>query len=244
MKGGTMFFVGADVSRGRWLTVKLSEGGSWGLNLFQNIGEMWDTYNTARLILLDVPIGLRDEGDIERLCDKEARKRLSDRRSSVFRAPCRGTLDAGNYEDAKRVNQSRTGKSLSIQSWGIIPKIREVDKFLNDNIIARSRIKEIHPEICFWALNGGESMKSNKKEEEGFLERIRVLRRFCSHTDNIFEFATQEYRGEVANHDILDAIVAAVTAFLVRWRLLTLPEKPEVDSKGLPMEMVYYLHPS
>jgi len=236
-----MLYVGADVSRRNWLTVALTEGNNWKVNLFKNLEQMWYLYKTARLILLDIPIGLREEGDKERICDIEARKLLSSRRSSVFRAPCRAATQAASYEDAKRVNRDRTSKSLSIQTWGINPKIREVDEFLINNIPVRSRIREIHPEVCFWALNGGKPMRFNKKGEKGFRERIRVLRQVCDHTDDIFKFGMHEYQGKVAVNDILDALVAAVTASKESQGLLTIPEKPEIDSKGLPMEMVYLL---
>jgi len=236
-----MFFIGADVSKGKWLTVRLSESESWEVRLFQTIREIWDSYSDARLILIDVPIGLREDGGEERLCDKEARGLLGwPRRSSVFRVPCRAALEVANYDDAKRINKDRTGKSLTIQTWGIIPKIVEVDEFLHENISARSRIREIHPEVCFWSLNGGKPMMFKKKKIDGLRERMTVLRRACNQTDAIVKLARHEFRGKVTDNDILDALAAAVTAFLGRQRLLTLPENPEVDARGLRMEMVYY----
>ena len=38
----------------------------------------------------------------------------------------------------------------------------------------------------------------------------------------------------------MDALVAAVTGKLARGALRSLPEVPERDSTGLPMEIVYY----
>jgi len=239
-----MFFVGADVSMGRWLTVKLSEGETWEVRLFENIVEVWDSYESARLILVDVPIGLHEGGSEERMCDREARRLLGwPRRSSVFRVPCRAALEAASYEEANGINKDRTGKGLAIQSWGIIPKIREVDEFLNQNIAARSKIREIHPEVCFWALNGSKAVSCSKKTPEGISKRAKVLRRAWNQTENVLTFARYEFQGKANDDDILDALVAAVTAFVGRQQLLTLPEKPEVDLRGLPMEMVYYLMP-
>ena len=210
-----MFWIGADVSKGRWLTVKLFEGETWEVRLFQNIVEVWDSYESARLILIDVPMGLHEGGSEERLCDKEARRLLGwPRRSSVFRVPCRAALVAASYEEAKRINKDRTGKSLTIQSWGIIPKIREVDEFLNQNFAARSKIREIHPEVCFWVLNGSKPMQFKKKEADGFQERIRILRRVFNYTDKVVQLAKSELSGKVADDDILDALVATVTAHL------------------------------
>lgn len=45
----------------------------------------------------------------------------------------------------------------------------------------------------------------------------------------------------VARDDVVDALVAAVTAAQPDEHLFTIPEDPEIDSKGLPMEMVYAL---
>ena len=44
----------------------------------------------------------------------------------------------------------------------------------------------------------------------------------------------------VAIDDILDACIAAVTASHSENGLATVPEKPEHDKHGLPMEIVYY----
>jgi len=40
--------------------------------------------------------------------------------------------------------------------------------------------------------------------------------------------------------DIVDALAAAVTGFLSNGDLSTLPEVPEQDERGRPMEMVYF----
>lgn len=235
-----MFNMGVDSAKGKWLTIGLSESEIYEVRLFNTIGEIWDRYNGAELILIDIPIGIRESGSEGRICDIMAHRLLGPRRSSVFRVPCRATLEATNYDDAKIINKAKTGKSLAIQSWSIIPKIRELDEFLNKNISSRSKIREIHPEVCFYALNGGKPMEFNKKKAEGFQERIKVLRRVCDYTDKVIQLAKSELYGKVADDDILDALVAAVTAHLGNGRFMTLPERPETDARGLPMEMVYY----
>ena len=80
-----------------------------------------------------------------------------------------------------------------------------------------------------------------KSEGAGIEERKGVLRRYEPRTDNIYNCASTEYRrSQVARDDILDALVAAVTAKL-GWpdNLRTLPECPSTDDNCLPMEMVY-----
>jgi predicted RNase H-like nuclease len=236
-----MFYVGADGCKEGWFTVKLDEADDWSINVFKTINDLWQTYKHAKLILIDIPIGLRGSGNRERICDKEARKLIGpELGSSVFRVPCRAAVYADTYQEASKVNDRITGKKLSQQTWRIIPKIREVDELLRKEKLARSRIREIHPEVCFWALNGREPIMYPKKSPEGHSERLRVLHKPFLYTDAVVERALQTYkRSQVARDDILDALVAAVTASREKQGLSTIPASPEVDSDGLPMEMAY-----
>jgi len=237
-----MVYIGVDACKAGWFAVVLTEGTNWKVNIFPDISSLWNQYKDARLILIDIPIGLLDNGSDERVCDKEARKLLGKRRSSVFAAPCRSAIHADTYEKASEINAQKTGRRLSKQVWGIIPKIREVDQLLLADMTARSRIREIHPELCFWALNSGKPMKYSKKKEKGkaFLERMKVLLSVYPYTKDIVDSTLTKYpRKKVAKDDILDALVAAVTASKERQRLSSIPKITDVDSKGLPMEMVY-----
>ncbi len=159
--------------------------------------------------------------------------------SSVFPVPCRSAVYAESYEKASEINKQMTGRGLSVQTWNIIRKIREVDILLSNDETARSRIREIHPEICFWAL-AGHPMKYSKKKCEGLLERTEVLQSIYPRTDDIINHALSTYRRKnVKRDDILDALSAAVTAMAgVERPLISIPEVPEFDSQGLRMEMV------
>lgn len=233
-------FVGADGCKAGWFAILLTENNDWKVDVFPDVSNLWNKYNSASMILLDVPIGLRERGPEERLCDIEARKLLSPkRRSSVFPVPCRQAISAKTYEEASNINKQMTGRRLSRQTWNIIPKIREVDILLSNDESARSHIREIHPEVCFWAL-AGHPMKHSKKTEEGFSERMQVLESVYPHTNDIIDRALSTYRpNEVARDDILDALSAAVTAMVGVHRLISIPEALEFDSQGLRMEMVY-----
>ena len=83
-------------------------------------------------------------------------------------------------------------------------------------------------------------MKFPKKKRDGYLERREILFSVYPHTKALVDDALRKYkRCEVASDDILDALVAAVTAFKGRQGLSSIPQTPEIDSKGLSMEMVY-----
>ena len=197
-------------------------------------------------IFIDIPIGLNDGGALERDCDKLARKSLgSPRASSVFPAPAFTVLAARSFEDAKRISVNSIGRMLSRQAYAITPKIREVNYHLAKNPNNNIYIREIHPELCFWGLNGRQAMKFSKKKSAGFEERMQVLGRFLPNIEEIVSGPLLSYRrSEVAKDDILDSLVALVVASTSDDQLRTIPTNPQVDSRGIPMEMVYTEHPN
>lgn len=239
-----MKVAGADGCRAGWFTVLL-ENGHWKVFIFPDIFTLWRECREASLIFLDIPIGLREKHTKERLCDLQARILLGHERGmSIFPAPCRDAIYTKNYKEACKINKRMTGRKLTIQTWNIIPRIREVDILLSRDEFARSRIREIHPEICFWALNNG-PLTHSKKTEEGFNERRKLLESRYPYTDAIIKHALPLYRRkEVQRDDILDALVAGVTAIGGSKSLATIPESPELDSKGVAMEMIYLIVPS
>jgi predicted RNase H-like nuclease len=196
----------------------------------------------ARIVLIDIPIGLLDSGPEERVCDREARRLLALKRgSSVFPAPARGTLAVAGrpHAEATEINRRLTGRSISKQSWAIAPRICAIDDLLRQDERLRIVIRESHPEICFWALNGERPMAHNKKTGEGRAERMAVLRRVFPGADALLGKAAADYpRREVALDDIIDAAVLAATAKIGDGRYRTLPAHPARDATGLPMEMI------
>ena len=233
-------FVGVDGCRAGWLAIGLTKEDIWQVNTFPDIASLWCHYNQASMILIDIPIGLREEGVQERRCDSEARKLLGPRRSSVFPAPCRSAAYAKSYREACEVNERLTGRRLSMKSWNITPKIREVDCLLPNNEAARARIREIHPELCFSGL-AGHPMKHPKKRSEGLAERTQILQSTYPQAAAVISHTISAYRRkDVSRNDILDALCAALTAMLGEQKLTSIPQPPEFDSRDLRMEMVYY----
>ena len=168
------------------------------------------------------------------------RKLLKGKRAaSVFPAPCRAALFAKSYKKACQINDQATGKRLSVQTYSIVRKIRQVDSFLPRNKLARGRIREIHPEVCFLAL-AGRPMRYSKKSTWGFQERIQVLQSVFPQTGKLVDFALSTYRRrDVASDDVLDALVAAVTAIGGLKGLMSIPKEPEFDSRGLRMQIMF-----
>lgn len=233
-------YIGIDGCPAGWVCIGLGPGAVWQAEVVRSTDRLADLATGAQLTLIDVPIGLLDSGREERVCDREARRVLGPpRASSVFPAPARGTLSAKTYEAASELNHELTGRRLSRQSWAIAPKIREIDQLLRERADLRGKLRECHPEVCFWALNGMRPMQYNKRTADGRNERLTLLSQHLPMVDMIVnEVAGAWRRGEVAWDDIIDALVATVTAKLGYGKLMTLPEKPPVDECGLAMEMV------
>jgi len=134
-----------------------------------------------------------------------------------------------------------TGRKLSLQTWSILPKIREVNNLLINDALSRSHIRETHPEVCFWALAGGRPMLHSKKKKEGRSKRLELLKTIYPQTEEVIKYASKNWlRRDLALDDVLDALVASITARKGFDKLLSIPEVPEFDSYGLPMEIVYF----
>lgn len=187
-----MKIVGVDGCKAGWISISI-EDENWEVKLFSNIEDVWCHYRTASVILIDVPIGLKETGNKERLCDLEARKILRGHRaSSVFPVPCRSAMYADNYEEANIIKKNNVARGLSKQSWGIVPKIREVDSFISSNMEANEIIKESHPELCFLCL-AGKPMEYSKKDKEGFEERLAVLKTQYSRVEEIVDYTLKHF---------------------------------------------------
>lgn len=232
-----MRYFGIDGCKLGWFFVQINSDHSYQIGVMTSIYEIIERARPDDIILLDIPIGLRDSGSEERLCDKEARRLLKPKRSSsVFPAPCRPSLYEDNYSAASQTNFEKTGRRLSQQSWAISAKIREVDEFMVKKG-SSVRFREMHPEVCFRSLNDNSPLDFAKKKKPGFDERMTLLRSYYENSDSVVKQAMEKFlRKEVARDDILDALVGAITAMVP---LMTVPDSPEYDERGLPMEIVY-----
>ncbi|MCU4717929.1 DUF429 domain-containing protein [Halapricum hydrolyticum] len=238
-------YVGVDWASRGWLTVA-TDGDDWTASMHPSMHSVWLTYRDAAAILVDVPIGLPETR--RRECDRAAKAFLGDRSSSVFWTPCRAAVEAPTYEQARRANEDCRGDGLSSQAWGLIPRIQEVDRLLRDEVDAETTILESHPEVCFTALHGGESLPS-KHDEDGIEARRTVLEAVDDSIAGVYERfeATlidgqppwARRIGESNRDDLLDAMVLTLTAKYGAGGFRRFPEDPPLDAEGLPMQIVY-----
>ena len=232
-------FIGADSCSAGWLCFILDSNMSWNLKVFKTVRDLWNSYSRAKLILIDIPIGLRKNSGVPRLCDKEARRYLTRKRSSsIFPTPCRNILEITNYHEANRISKEKCGKGISKQTWNIISEIKEVDILLRNNLEAKKLFIECHPEVCFTALNKDKPLEFYKKTKKGIQKRVNLLHSYLKFDKDPLEFGLKNYkRNEVASDDILDAWILGISASLGRNNLEFLPEDYEYDSEGLPMRI-------
>jgi predicted RNase H-like nuclease len=234
----TAEFYGIDGCPSGWFYVGIDSKGDCQFGVLEKYSDIGLFAKRAKLTLVDIPIGLPSSGIPVRLCDIAARKAIKPRGSSVFPAPARAALLKHSYIEGSEANRQAVGKKLSTQSWAIVPKIREVDDYMRSQDF-RGKVREMHPEVAFWALNGRKPLHFGKKTREGAEERLEILTRFLPFAEDCYEDALNTYkRKDVAADDILDALVGAVTAMHYP-RIKTLPENPARDEEGLAMEMVY-----
>lgn len=245
-----MVSVGVDGCRQGWFLVRL-EGERFEVGVVAELGDLIgalpEGLSPARAppeaarVLVDIPIGLRDASPEARGCDTAARKLLGrGRSSSVSPAPLRAVLRETTHAGASGKSRALSGKGLSRQGFGIVPKIREVDDLLAMDARARGMVREAHPELCFWAFAGRRAMAHSKKTLAGYKERMAVLAEVLPGAEEMAAEALGRFRRkDVARDDIADALVLAATAATPLAGLRTVPAEPNCDSRGLPMEMVY-----
>lgn len=298
MADSAIKYVGVDACKAGWIGVGLDDGDGVKVEIVRGeFRDLLDCFRGACLILVDMPIGLPEYGKpSSRACDTEARRLLGDRRSSVFRVASKRFIKAAmentdwgfgkkddevkdRYDKSKKCLNRQLGDkgSFTSQEFYIIPKMNEVDNALPLAEGDSREVREAHPEVCFMALSEENQPMSHKKSEPlGFWQRFRVARRNLQNVSGIdvvdvFEETRRKEsrKSQVADDDILDALVLAITAKIgmqkgnelrrlpkgltdnqKNWSpasILRLPDKdppPEDCStcKCLPMEMVYALH--
>lgn len=224
--------IGIDGCKSGWFSVWENQDKSIHSSVFSNLNELKNFFkNESQLIIgIDMPVILSEV--IPRQADQLARKLLNKKASSVFTAPTPEMLDQPNYEKASLVSKKLFGKSMSLQSWYLFPKIKDVQTMIHHEDI---QIYEIHPELSFRAMNNEQVILESKKSHEGFVIRNSLL---AMHFKNfIFEEIRHQYvRKDVMDDDILDALAVLWSAKRIQSNQASfLPQSPEKPN----MQIVY-----
>lgn len=199
-----MRVAGIDGTKGGWVAIVLEDGAFAGDLLLKPIETRFGELADAAILSIDVPIGFGP-----RAADAAARKLLPGSASTVFPIPPRHVFD----------EPFGPGKGIAAQAYALGPRIRHVTDLAADD----ERIFEVHPEVCFRAMNDGRSLRYRKRSAGGALERIAVLRRHGIEVTELGETA------QAPLDDVLDAAAAAWTAQrLAVDAAKSLPDEPEI----------------
>ena len=260
-----MKYVGVDGCVGGWLGVGLDNGTGHEVKGFMEFADLVAYFSDACLILVDMPIGLNPAAQRPiRPCDTQARtilRCLGGETGSVFPPPNRRLAGAARRGEVKWLGkvgvvcahtQNRVGfdwGAVNRQTFSIASATGEVDDVINNpGTVNCPTIREIHPEVCFRLLGVEREIRHKKTTPEGICQRNKVLRDYEPLSDEIFENASAKFRnkGAAGDDDILDALVAAVTAKLgcqnVEYELRRLPGRQPTTCDNAPpngMEMLY-----
>jgi predicted RNase H-like nuclease len=245
---GETWFAGVDGCRAGWVVAFVRpQGGEVRLRVVPRFAEVIAAPEAPAIIAVDIPIGLPAQaGRGGRTADKVVRSLLGARKSSVFSVPSRRAVFAevgpfGDQQSRYAAHQracavargtSHPPRSITIFAFAIFSKIREVDAVLRSDRALDGRVRETHPELAFWRLNGARPLASAKKTEAGLALRRRLLIGAG--------LAPAVVNGApptgAARDDLLDALAcAAIAARMHRGLARPFPDPPERDACGLPM---------
>ena len=173
-------------------------------DLIPQVESDFTEFGNAEAIAVDVPIGFGP-----RKADAAARAYLRGAASVVFTTPAREVLE----------REFAPGLGVSAQAHALGRRILHVTRLAR----ADDRIREVHPEVSFRAMNGGRPLRYRKKSAGGALERIELLRRHGVTLDDVAEAAF------VPLDDVLDAAAAGWSAQrIATGEARTLPDPPEL----------------
>ena len=199
-----MRVAGVDGTKGGWVAVVLADGRYADARLITPIESHFNELAGAEVVAVDVPIGFGP-----RRADAAARAFLRGAASTVFNTPTREQLGT----------RFGPGLGLSAQSHALGPRIVHVTALA----AVDARIREVHPEVSFRAMNDGRPLRFRKKAAGGALERLDLLRRHGIELGDLRDAAV------VPIDDVLDAAAAAWSAHrIATGAAASLPDPPEL----------------
>ena len=218
---------GVDGCAGGWLLASMDQP----VELFCSFGALLKAH-PDKTLLVDIPMGLPDK--LPRDIEPQARKLLPGRSGSLFPVPCRQAVYASSYKEACTTNLRYLGKKLSVQSWNICSKIREVDQILCSNVSLQERVCESHPELAFYLLSP-DGPHYSKKTRDGIAERLNILSTYYEPVHEYYDLALLKHpRKLVARDDVLDAMILMVLGSVDQ---TVLEDSSGKDEQGLKIRM-------
>ena len=231
---------GADGFRDGWVVALWQPAtGTWRRRTVTAFDDLLALPEVPAVLGLDMVIGLPDVARSGgRDCDREARALLGHpRSSSVFSPPAYAALEATTHDEAQRLNRTTApdAPGLTIQAFHLLPKMRAVAKRMTPE--RQEQVREAHPELAFYAMNGDAPVDASKHTPEGRAARQALLARHgCPDIDAATDALAA---GAVGADDVLDAHAACWTARrILDSTARRLPAgSPPRNARGLRMEI-------
>ena len=230
---------GADGCRAGWFVVlRAVNGEACRRRVVPDVEALLDLPEAPGILGVDMVIGLPGEARSGgRACDRQARQLLGwPRSSSVFSPPAQAALAAETYAEAQRLNRAHSPDDVGItkQTFHLFPKLRALDRRMTPE--RQQRIREVHPECAFFAMNGDAPTEHSKHTDTGRAERRQLLE-----ANGFGEIGAvlQEWRSsDLGADDILDAHAVCWTAQRIRaGTAQRCPSDPPRNDRGLRMEI-------
>jgi predicted RNase H-like nuclease len=195
---------GVDGTKGGWVAIVLEDGRFAADHVLRSVETDFTELSDETVIAIDIPIGFGP-----RSADSAARMYLRGAASSVFTAPSRKILET----------PFGPGLGVSAQAHALGPRIIHVTQVARSD----SRLREVHPEVSFRAMNDGQPLRHRKKSAGGAMQRIGLLRQHGIEIDHL------DAAGSVPLDDVLDAAAAAWSAHrIATGQAQDLPNPPEM----------------
>lgn len=230
---------GADGCKTGWMVVlRAPSTGAIRGRVVPSVKALFLLHETPQIIGIDMVIGLPDTAERGgRACDQAARKLLGwPRSSSVFSPPARAALQAETYDEALRLNRahSPSGVGLTKQAFYLFPKLRAVAEHVTP--ARQERVREVHPELAFFAMNTDAPLEDSKHTAGGRAARKELL---AAHGFDAVDALIEEHVGAgVTAPDVLDACAACWTAGRIESSTARcVPSNPPRNARGLRMEI-------
>lgn len=226
-----VWIAGVDGFKSQWCVVLQNlTTGELKVQFVPTFARLLSMKENPKVIAVDIPIGLPDYAiPGGRACEREARRMLGKRASSVFSAVGRAVLDHPSRPEADRASRAAGGLGVGAQAWGLAAKLREADAAISPE--HQSVVHEVHPEVSFWAMNDRVPMPFGKKSADGERARQAVLTRAGFAPEFIAEMGSPL---RIGRDDFLDACAAAWTARRIATGVADrCSAGPDLDARGL-----------
>jgi predicted RNase H-like nuclease len=226
---------GVDGCRRGWVAVVLHDGRFAGAATYTDFAGVLRAAldGGSTVIGVDMPIGLLEQGT--RVCETEARARLGPMAGTIFPMPPRAVLDAPTHAEALRRCRELGVPGVSAQGFALRAKIAEVEAAAAAARAAGTTVLEVHPELAFLAMAGGDGPLARKRTWDGLWRREELLRE----QGVTLPRSLPDTRG-AAPDDVLDAAAVAWTADrYARGAAVSLPATPQRGPDGSEIAIWY-----